>query len=92
MWDLVVKTQYDIRTCDMIDYMKSINIYNRNLEQLINQEPIGFDSVLNMNLPNKSGIYAIFEKNNDVCVYISESKNIRKRVYKDLFHANESSV
>ncbi len=74
----------------MTDYYPIIRANTKLLEQLLCCESYGFNSNLKKFLPALSGIYAIFNKESNVALYVGESKNIQKRVSEDLFQGNES--
>ncbi len=64
--------------------------YIEKLLTLISSCPVSFNNVLHKNLPASGGVYRIFEDSSDwsKTVYIGSTKNLRERIYRNLFMGN----
>lgn len=59
--------------------------YKDLLKSLLSCPPLPFDERLHASLPEKGGVYHIFEKESKKSVYVGETSNFLKRVYHDHF-------
>lgn len=66
----------------MEELRKRIEIYLKQLEKLFNSKSHFFNSVKRKDIPDRSGIYAIFKNNSDL-LYIGVSKDLGKRILGD---------
>ena len=59
-----------------------VNTYTQQLETLLKSNLCSFKTTDRKTIPNKSGIYAIFEHGSDL-IYIGISGDIRRRIFGD---------
>ena len=58
--------------------------YSDLLENLLNKEYLPFDNEnLQLKLPKQGGVYCISNKTDNTIIYIGQSKNLQKRIYKN---------
>ena len=62
----------------------TIKGYKDLLEALLSREHLSFDNKnLRTMLPEEKGVYCISDKTEDTIVYIGQSKNLQKRIYRN---------
>lgn len=66
----------------MGDLDKSIDLYKKQLNELLNAKPNEFKSIKKAAIPDKSGVYCIFDKVG-VLLYVGQSTRLRRRLIDD---------
>ena len=59
-----------------------IEIYKKQLEELLNSESHDFDAIRRKEIPNTGGVYIIFDKEKSF-LYVGQSKRLRGRLVDD---------
>ena len=66
----------------MDGYMERLEQAKGIAEELLNSKRYDFDGLKPSDLQDKlSVVYAIFDKTDDICLYVGRTKNLRRRLY-----------
>ena len=62
-------------------YLERLSPASKLLERLFDCKIITFKQLVPSVLPEKAGVYAIFDASDDLCLYVGRTKNLRNRLY-----------